>query len=151
MNTGAVEILLKSLKDPVPEVRTASIFALKHFISGFQDAEVILRLQQEFEEQYQQLHSQLQHLQNQSHLQQQQSQQQQQHLEQQQMKIEKQIRHCQVMQNQLEVIDLRKLKRQEIGNLISILPLINDGSSLVRKELVVYFSHIVSRYSNFLL
>lgn len=149
MNTGAVEILLKSLKDPVPEVRTASIFALKHFISGFQDAEVILRLQQEFEEQYQQLHSQLQHLQNQSHLQQQQSQQQQQHLEQQQMKIEKQIRHCQVMQNQLEVIDLRKLKRQEIGNLISILPLINDGSSLVRKELVVYFSHIVSRYSNF--
>ncbi|KAL3230968.1 Target of rapamycin complex 1 subunit KOG1 [Nakaseomyces bracarensis] len=148
MSSGLFEIILKGVKDPVPEVRTATVLALKYFISDFDDAEIIVGLQQELEQQYQQLHTQLQYIQNNIHSQQSQATQQQ-HLEQQQGKIEQQLHHCQLRQAQLENVDLKKLKQQEILNLIACLRLTNDGSPIVRKEMIMLFSQIVYRYCNF--
>lgn len=143
MTAGILDALLRSLKDPVPEVRTAVLLALKYFISDIDDADQIIKLQQDFEQQYQQLHSQLQQLQTSSH------QQQPQQLEQQQLKIEQKIHHCQVMQIQIQNIEPRKLKRQEISHLVAVLGVINDGSPLVRKEVITFLSQIVYRYINF--
>ncbi|CCK70021.1 ubiquitin-binding TORC1 subunit KOG1 KNAG_0D02720 [Huiozyma naganishii CBS 8797] len=149
MNLGVFNQLLASLNDPVPEVRTATVMTLKHFISSADDTDNILRLQQDFEKQYQQLQVPLQQVLNSLH--QRQNQQQQQHLEQQQVKLEQQLATCQIMQNQLENIDLKRLKGQEINILVAVLPLIDDGSSLVRKEVIIYFSQLVYRYSSFFL
>lgn len=143
VNGGIVDNLIRSLKDPVPEVRTAVLLALKYLISDLDDADQIIRLQQDYEQQYQQLHVQLQQLQNASH------QQQLPQLEQQQLKIEQQLQHCQVMQMQVHTIDSRKLKRQEMTNLVAALGLINDGSPLVRKEVIILLSQFVYRYVNF--
>lgn len=143
MTAGIVDNLIRSLKDPVPEVRTAVLLALRYFVSDVDDADQIVKLQQDFEQQYQQLHAQLQQIQNASH------QQQSPQLEQQQLKIEQQIQHCQVMQMQMQTIESRKLKRQEIANLVAVLGLINDGSPLVRKEVIIFLSQIVHRYINF--
>lgn len=149
MNMGVLDVLLASLQDPIPEVRAASLVALKYFISEMDDMESIVRIQQDYELQYQQLQTQSQQIQNNYH--QKQNQQQQSHLEQQQMKIDQQINHCQMMQNQLESINLKSLKAQEITNLIAILTLIDDASPLVRKEIIIYFSQLVYRYKNFFL
>ncbi|KAH7579871.1 Trp-Asp (WD) repeats profile [Nakaseomyces glabratus] len=149
MTTGVMDTLVKAIKDPVPEVRTATVLALKYFISGFDDAEIIIGLQQGLEQQYQQLHTQLQYIHNNIHSQQSQTPQQHQQLEQQQSKLEQQMHHCQIRQSQLENVDLKKIKQQEIVNLIACLPLRNDGSPLVRKELAIMFSQIVYRYCNF--
>ena len=144
MNNGTLETLLLTLKDPVPEVRTAVILTLKHFISDLDDADIIIRTQQEYEQQISQIHAQLQQLQN--------SPQQQQHnVEQQQLKLEQQLNHIQLMESQLENVELIKLKQQELSNLIATLALINDGSPLVRKEVIIFFSQIVYRYTNFFL
>ncbi|SJM84021.1 probable Target of rapamycin complex 1 subunit KOG1 [Zygosaccharomyces bailii] len=143
MNAGIIDTLLRSLKDPVPEVRTAVVLALKNFISDVDDSDQLFKLQQEFEQQYQQLHAQMQQLQSSSH------QQQSHHIEQQQMKIEQQIQHCQIMQLQMQNIEPKKLKKQEITNLVGVLGLINDGSPLVRKEVIIFLSHVVFRYINF--
>lgn len=143
MTAGVIDTLVRSLKDPVPEVRTAAILALKWFISDIDDTDNIIKLQQDLEQHYQQLHAQLQQFQNSTH------QQQSQQLEQQQQKIEQQLQHCQVMQLQVQNIDSRKLKRQEISNLVAVLALVNDGSPLVRKEVIIFFSQVVYRYINF--
>lgn len=140
---GIIDTLVRSLKDPVPEVRTAVLLALKHFISDIDDADNILKLQQDLDQHYQQLLTQLQQLQSSAH------QQQSQQIEHQQLKVEQQIQHCQVMQMQVQNIESRKLKRQEISNLVAVLALINDGSPLVRKEVIIFFSQVVYRYINF--
>lgn len=143
MNAGIIDTLLGSLKDPVPEVRTAVLLALKNFISNVDDVDLMFKMQQEMEQQYHQLHAQLQQLRGGSH---------QQHthnLEQQQIKVEQQIQHCQIMQLQIQNIEPRKLKRQEITNLVAVLGLINDGSPLVRKEVIIFLSQVVYRYINF--
>lgn len=150
VNCNIITILLNSLKDPVPEVRTAAIFSLRQFISNNDESDTILKLQQDFEKLGQQLQNQLQQVNANLH-QKQIQQSQQQHLEQQQMKLEQQLNNCQVMLSQLENIDLKKLKEQQISNLVAVLALINDGSSLVRKEAIIFFSHVVKRYINFFL
>ncbi|EDO16496.1 hypothetical protein Kpol_513p12 [Vanderwaltozyma polyspora DSM 70294] len=142
MELGVLDSILKSLNDPVPEIRAASLLSLSSYISDPDESEILLRLQQELEQQYQQLHTQLQQIQNATH-------QQYQQIEQQQMKIERQLQHCQEIQSKLQNVDFEKLKEQSISNLISILPLINDGSPLVRKEIIIYFSKVVNRYINF--
>ena len=153
MNVGIFDVLLKSLGDPVPEVRTAVIYAFRCFISDANDSEKILRLRQELEQQSQQLNAQLVQLLNNSaqtkQQVQQQQQQQQQHTEQQQMKLEHQLNVCTSLQAQLECIDPKAMKTRGISNLIAVLTMINDGSSLVRKEILVYFSQVVHRYLNF--
>lgn len=143
MNAGIIDILVRSLKDPVPEVRTATLLALKHFISDIDDGDQILKLQQDLEQQYQQLHTQLQQVQGSGHQPQSPS------IDHPQVKIEQQMQHCQAMQDQVQNIDSRKLKMQEISNLVSVLGLINDGSPLVRKEVIIFFSQVVYRYLNF--
>ncbi|GAV48920.1 hypothetical protein ZYGR_0N03250 [Zygosaccharomyces rouxii] len=143
MNAGIIDTLLGSLKDPVPEVRTAVLLALKNFISDVDDVDQMFRMQQEMEQQYHQLHAQLQQLRGGSH------QQQAHHIEQQQIKLEQQIQHCQIMQLQMQNIEPRKLKRQEVTNLVAVLGLINDGSPLVRKEVIIFLSQVVYRYINF--
>lgn len=150
VNGNIITILLNSLKDPVPEVRTAAILSLRRFISNNDESDTILKLQQDFEKLGQQLQNQLQQINANLHQKQIQPSQQQ-HLEQQQMKLEQQLNNCQVMLSQLENIDLKKLKEQEISNLVAVLALINDGSSLVRKEAIIFFSHVVKRYINFFL
>lgn len=149
MNANVFEVLLRSLKDPVPEVRTATLLALKYFVSESDEPDSILRIQQDYEKQTQQLQTQLQQINNTLH--QKQNQQQQQYLEQQHAKVEQQLNINQTMLYQLENIDLKKLKSQEISNLVSVLSLVGDGSSLVRKELLIYFSKLISRYINFFL
>lgn len=143
MTAGIIDALVRSLKDPVPEVRAATLLALKNFISDVDDADHILKLQQDLEQQYQQLHTQLQQLRSSGHQQQAQA------PDHPLLKIEQQIQHCQAMQLQVQNIDSRKLKMQEISNLVSILALINDGSPLVRKEVIIFFSQVVYRYINF--
>lgn len=149
LNANVLEVLLRSLKDPVPEVRTATLLTLKYYVSEPDEADSILRLQQDLEKQTQQLQTQLQQINGNLH--QKQNQQHQQHLEQQQSKVEQQLNANQIMLYQLENIDLKRLKSQEISNLVAILSLVGDGSSLVRKELLIYFSQLINRYINFFL
>lgn len=144
MECQIFEVLLEALHDPVPEVRTATILSMNHFISDNADGETIIRLQREYEQQYQQLQSQLQQVMNNYN-----QKQNQQHLEQQQMKLEQQMNNCVYMERELENIDLKVLRSQEITNLVAALELINDGSSLVRKELIIFLSRTVYRYINF--
>lgn len=144
MDIGVFDVLLETLHDPVPEVRTAAVVTLNNFISDGSDVDTILRLQQEFEQQGQQLQAQLQQMignynQKQS----------QQHVEQQQMKLEQQLNTCMNMERRLEKLDLKDLRSQEISNLIAVLALLNDGSSLVRKEVIIFLSAVVHRYLNF--
>ncbi|CCF56457.1 hypothetical protein KAFR_0B01580 [Kazachstania africana CBS 2517] len=147
MKTGVLDTLLNCIRDPVPEVRTAALLSLNFFISTVDDNDFIGNLQQEYEQQFQQLQYQAQQIQTNIH--QKQNHQQQQHFEIQLSKIEKQLSICQYMQSELELIEIKKLKSQEITNLIAVLGLINDGSPLVRKEAIVYFSQVVERYITF--
>lgn len=144
MESGVFEVLLEPLNDPVPEVRTAAVLTLNYFISDNNDSDTIIRLQHEYEQQYQQLQSQLQQIMKNYN-----QKQNQQHLEQQQMKVEQQINSCTSIGQQLELIDMKALRSQEITNLISVLKLINDGSALVRKEVIIFLSKVVYRYVNF--
>ena len=144
MDIGVFDVLLESLHDPVPEVRAAVVVTLNNFISDGSDVDTILRIQQELEQQGQQLQSQLQQMM--GNYNQKQSQQ---HIEQQQMKLEQQLNTCMNMERRLEKLDLKDLRSQEITNLISVLALINDGSSLVRKEVIIFLSTVVHRYLNF--
>lgn len=144
MEIHVFDVLLEALHDPVPEVRTATILSLNNFISENIDTDTVIRLQQEYEQQYQQLQIQLQQLINNYN-----QKQNQQHMEQQQMKLEQQMNSCINMQRQLENIDLKILRSQEVTNLIAALELINDGSPLVRKEVIIFLSKTVYRYINF--
>ena len=142
MELNIIDAIVKSLNDPVPEVRAVSLLALSEFISDADDVEILLKSQQVFEQQYQQLHSQLQQLQNTTN-------QQYQQVEIQQMKIEHQLQLCQEIQSQLQNVDFGKLKQQSVSNLVATLTLIDDGSPLVRKEIIMFFSKFVNRYINF--
>ncbi|SMN22722.1 similar to Saccharomyces cerevisiae YHR186C KOG1 Subunit of TORC1, a rapamycin-sensitive complex involved in growth control that contains Tor1p or Tor2p, Lst8p and Tco89p [Maudiozyma saulgeensis] len=144
MEMHVFDILLEALHDPVPEVRTATILSLNYFISDNVDTDTVIRLQQEYEQQYQQLQIQLQQLINNYN-----QKQNQQHMEQQQVKLEQQMNNCINMQRELENVDLKVLRSQEVTNLIAALELINDGSPLVRKEVIIFLSKTVYRYINF--
>ncbi|SCU98563.1 LAMI_0F15302g1_1 [Lachancea mirantina] len=134
---GLTENLFTSLRDPVPEVRCAALLAIKVFISEVDEGEQAVNLQQELQQQIQQLQGQLQNLQTAGQLQRQQAQ------------VERQLQQYQISLSQFKTLDLRQLKREEIRMAIAALGLVNDGSPMVRKELIIYLSQLVKRYINF--
>ncbi|CCH59304.1 hypothetical protein TBLA_0B04680 [Henningerozyma blattae CBS 6284] len=141
LDLGVFNTLHHSLDDPVPEVRTAALFAIQCSIIGFDEPEIVVQLKQEFDQQYYHFHNQLQQLQN---AQGQQSPQ----MEQQQNKLEQRLNSIHFLNSQLENIDFGRLRKQEMSHVVKVLSLVNDASPLVRKQLLVYFSHILHRYYN---
>lgn len=145
--------IIESLKDPIPEIRCAALLAIKYFLSEEDDVNIILKLQQEFQQQLQQFQAQLQLLQSQQNQQQQQQQGNQQnsthHIQQQYYQIQQQSQQVQTSMSQLQSINLRNLKQFEIKTIITTLSLVNDGSPMVRKELIIFLSQVVERYIEF--
>ncbi|SCU79614.1 LADA_0B01948g1_1 [Lachancea dasiensis] len=137
MTCGFLDIIFTSLKDPVPEVRCAALVAINMFLSEKGEAEVAVQLQHEMQQQFQQLQMQLQSLQSSGQVQRQQAQ------------AEHQLQQLQTHLSLLKNLDFRKVKQEEIKMTITALGLVNDGSPLVRKELIVCLSHLVHRYTNF--
>ncbi|AMD21193.1 HEL087Cp [Eremothecium sinecaudum] len=101
-----LERILKSLKDPIPEIRCAALLTMNYFCAEYDESEMVLKLYQE-SQQSQSTMAQLQH------------------------------------------IDMKLLKREEIKILSAALLLVNDGSPIVRKELIIFISHVVSKYRSF--
>lgn len=136
--------IINSLKDPIPEVRCAALLALTYFCCGFDESEFILKLQQDFQQQIHQYQIQMNQLQS--------TQQQQQQMQQHQIPYQQLQHQHQQIQNkllQLQNIDLNQMKREEIRMIVSALCLVNDGSAMVRKELVIFLSHIIEQNINF--
>lgn len=136
LTCGFLEKVYSSMKDPIPEVRCAALVAFNFFISEKGDAELALQLQQEMQQQVQQLQAQLQSLQGGQ-------------TQRQQAQAERQLQQLQATLSQIRNMDSRKLKQEEIKMTIEALSLVNDGSPLVRKELIVCLSQVVHRYLNF--
>lgn len=143
--------VVESLKDPIPEIRCAALLAIKYFLSEEDDVNIILKLQQEFQQQIQQFQAQLQLLQSQQNQQQQQGNQQNNtsHIQQQYYQIQQQLQNVQTSITQLQSINLRNLKQYEIKTIVTTLSLVNDGSPIVRKELIIFLSQVVERYIDF--
>lgn len=139
MDMGVFTTIKKALGDPVPEVRTASLLALQLSMLSFSEGDILIQLKQEYEQQFYTLHNQLQQIQ------------QSQNMEQQHNKIEQKLNAISFLMFQMENIDFDKMRKQEIQNIVEVLTLVNDGSPLVRKELLIYFSHIVHNYYSFFL
>ncbi|SCU86549.1 LAFA_0E01530g1_1 [Lachancea sp. 'fantastica'] len=139
MTCGFLEKLYTSLRDPIPEVRCAALLAINMFLSEKDEPELALQLQQEMQQQSQQLQAQLQSLQSSGQLQRQHAQ------------VERQLLQTQEFLSQLRNMDSRRLKQEEIKMTIATLGLVNDGSPLVRKELIVCLSHLAYRYISFFL
>lgn len=136
MTCGFLDKIYTSMKDPIPEVRCAALLAFSMFISEKNDAEMALQMQQEMQQQAQQLQVQLQTLQGGQ-------------MQRQQAQAERQLQQLQASLSQMRTMDSRKLKQDEIKMTIEALGLVNDGSPLVRKELIISLSRIVHRYINF--
>ncbi|SCU86554.1 LANO_0C08394g1_1 [Lachancea nothofagi CBS 11611] len=137
MTCGFLDKIYTSLKDPIPEVRCAALLAINMFLSEKGEPELALQLQQEMQQQCQQLQAQLQSFQSSGQMQRQQAQ------------AERQLQQLQTLLSQLRNMDSRKLKQEEIKMTIGALGLVNDGSPLVRKELIICLSQLVHRYINF--
>ncbi|SCV02479.1 LAME_0H01464g1_1 [Lachancea meyersii CBS 8951] len=137
MTCGFLEKIYVSLKDPIPEVRCAALLAINMFLSEKGEPELAIQLQHEMQQQSQQLQAQLQSIQSSGQMQRQQAQ------------IECQLLQIQEMLSQLRSMDSRRLKQEEIKMTVAALCLVNDGSPLVRKELIICLSHLAHRYINF--
>lgn len=146
-----METIINSLKDPIPEIRCASLLSIKYFLSEEDDVSTILKLQQEFQQQIQQFQAQLQLLQAQQNQQQQNgnSQHSAHHIQQQYYQIQQQLQQVQTSMSQLQSINMRNLKQFEIKTIVTTLSLVNDGSPMVRKELIIFLSQVVERYIEF--
>ncbi|AAS52251.2 ADR331Cp [Eremothecium gossypii ATCC 10895] len=139
--------IIRSLKDPIPEIRCAALLSMKYFCSDYDDADLILKLHQECQQQIPQLQSRLQQFQTTS--QQAQQQQQQLHIQQQQFQVQQQLQQVQSSMVQLQHVDIKQLKREEIKMISAALVHVNDGSPMVRKELIIFISQVVERYITF--
>lgn len=145
-NYGVLTSLSKTLKDPVPEVRTATLVAITEFVSDVNEQEVAFKMYQDLQIQYNNIQQQLFGLQNNpmgSSMQNQSSMITNQHQLQQQLQIIQS--NLQILQNN----DVKDTKQEEVRLIVSALSVLNDGSSVVRKELVVLLSKFVNTYMSF--
>ncbi|SGZ39943.1 related to Target of rapamycin complex 1 subunit KOG1 [Hanseniaspora guilliermondii] len=143
---GVLTTLSKTLKDPVPEVRTATLVAMTEFISDVNEQEAAYKMYQDLQIQHNNIQQQLfglqsnpmgNSMQNQSSIMSSQHQ-----LQQQLQMIQSNI---QILQNN----DIKDTKQEEVRLIVAALSVLNDGSSVVRKELVVLLSKFVNTYMSF--
>ncbi|XBW36962.1 hypothetical protein QEN19_002542 [Hanseniaspora menglaensis] len=136
----------KTLKDPVPEVRTATLVAMREFISSIDEQAIAFKMHQDLQVQSNNIQQQLFSIQNNpsgSSLQAQSS----------VMSTQHQLQHqLNIIQSDMQTLqnnDVKDTKQEEVKIIVSALGVLNDGSSVVRKELVVLLSKVVNTYMNF--
>lgn len=143
---GVLTTLSKTLKDPVPEVRTATLVAMTEFVSDVHEQEAAFKMYQDLQMQYNNIQQQLFGLQNNpmgNAMQNQSSVISSQHQLQQQLQMIQS--NIQILQNN----DIKDTKQEEVRLIVAALSVLNDGSSVVRKELVVLLSKFVNTYMSF--
>lgn len=143
---GVLTTLSRTLKDPVPEVRTATLVAMTEFISDAREQEAAYKMYQDLQMQYNNIQQQLFGLQNNpmgNAVQNQSSVISSQHQLQQQLQMIQS--NIQILQNN----DIKDTKQEEVRLVVAALSVLNDGSSVVRKELVVLLSKFVNTYMSF--
>ncbi|SSD61518.1 related to Target of rapamycin complex 1 subunit KOG1 [Saccharomycodes ludwigii] len=133
--------LIKSLKDPVPEVRCSAIVSLSNFLSDEDETELIAKTHMNLTSQANTL--QQQHLMIQNNPPQQQQNSNYHH------RIQQHLHRIQIDLHLLQNFAIKEIKLQEVKIIVSALSLLNDGSPIVRKELIKFLSKVVNTYINF--
>lgn len=136
----------KTLKDAVPEVRTATLVAMTEFISSSDEQAISFKMHQDLQVQSNNIQQQLFNIQNNpagSSLQSQSN----------VMTTQHQLQHqLNIIQSDIQTLqnnEIKDTKQEEVRIIVAALGVLNDGSSVVRKELVVLLSKVVNTYMNF--
>ncbi|KAL6946811.1 hypothetical protein ACO0QE_001660 [Hanseniaspora vineae] len=141
-------VLSRSLRDPVPEVRTSSLWSITKFLSEIDETDISIKLLQDLQVQMNNIQQQL--LQHQSIPPPSNSQSQhQQNSVSVHYQLQQQLQNIQSDIQTLQQTDVKEAKQQEVKLIVAALGVLNDGSPIVRKELVILLSKVVNTYMNF--